>query len=108
MRTITLKLMQSYVVYNEFNRIQAGKTKHNNGDIDKVRRYLRKCKLIVVRRTMNNSKPCKHCVEMIKYYGIRRIYYSYEQGLKYESGNTLTTDHVSAKYIKRMKNNKRN
>ncbi len=107
MRTITLKLMQSYGVYNEFNRIQSGQRKkkhHNNGDnLEKVRRYLRKCKLIVVRKTMNNSKPCKHCVEMIKYYGIRRIYYSYEQGLKYESGNTITTDHVSAKYIKRMK-----
>ena len=27
-----------------------------------------------------NSKPCKHCIERIKQHGIRKVYYSDENG----------------------------
>lgn len=100
MSTITRRLGLFYSVYNEFYRAHTGRQKSRT-KLEQVRRYLRKTRLLVVRRTMNNSAPCRHCVELIKYYGIRRVYYSYEQGLKYEKGSILHTDHISAKYIKR-------
>lgn len=53
---------------------------------------------------MNNSKPCIHCVELIRYYGVGGVYYSYDKGLMYEKGNAITTEHVSAKYINKAKN----
>ena len=65
---------------------------------DKVKRYLSKCTLIVVRRTMNNSKPCNHCLQMIKESGIKRVYYSYDKGLKMEKVNQMETSHLSARY----------
>ena len=70
---------------------------------------MRKTKLIVIRRTYNTSKPCKHCVDLIKYYGIKKIYYSFNQGIVYERSTTIQTDHLSSKYVKeRWANNAKN
>ena len=59
---------------------------------------MRKCELIVVRRTMNNSKPCIKCLEMIKICGIKKVHYSYDQKLIFEKTEDIQTDHLSSRY----------
>ena len=91
-------------MYNELNKANGGNVKFrsmkNNSNLEKVRRYMRNVKILILRRTLNNSMPCKHCVDLIKYYGIKKIYYSYDQGLVYERSTTIQTDHLSSKYVK--------
>lgn len=48
-------------------------------------RVTRRLVLIVIRVNSNNklinSKPCSHCLEMMKYYGIKKVIYSDTNGL---------------------------
>ena len=64
----------------------------------KFRRFLSKCDIVVVKTHYSNSKPCSRCVDMLKKYGVRRVYYSYERELKMEKVNELKNDHLSSKY----------
>lgn len=66
----------------------------------KIKRYMRKCILIVVRHNMANSKPCLHCLRKIKSYGIKKVYYSFEGTLIRENAFKMTTNHVSSGYRK--------
>lgn len=52
---------------------------------------------MVVRTRMNNSAPCKHCLDLMKSLGIRRVYYSFEGKIVMEKVNEMQTDHISAK-----------
>ena len=79
----------------------------NNGNgnkgKNKIRRFLSKCTLIVVRgnkNTLSNSKPCKKCLALIKTYGIKKIYYSQERQLIFEKVRDMTHEDciVSKKY----------
>lgn len=90
---ITPSLRQFCGVYNEFYKGHG-----KNVNIHAIRRFFRKCKLIVVRRTMNNSKPCNNCVQKIKFYGIGKIYYSYDQKIVYENSTRLCNDYISPRY----------
>lgn len=47
---------------------------------------------------MNNSKPCKRCLALIKKYGIRKVYYSYDQELIYVKTRDITDPYLSSKY----------
>ena len=84
--------MLYYSVYNKFYK----NPKFSNPG--KIRRYFGKCELIVVRRTMNNSKPCQRCLNIIKSYGIKRVYYSYDGKLIKEKTNEMSTEHLSSRY----------
>ena len=42
-----------------------------------------------------DSKPCAQCTKMLKYYGLKKIYYSIPGGLIVENVNQLTSDHLS-------------
>jgi len=43
-----------------------------------------------------NSKPCKSCIEVMRMFGIKNIYYSTETGeLKKEKTNDIETEHMS-------------
>ena len=42
-----------------------------------------------------NSKPCSHCLSLLKQYGIRKIVYTTEDGLVKAKINSLTTEHKS-------------
>jgi deoxycytidylate deaminase len=43
-----------------------------------------------------NSKPCKSCIEVMRMFGIKNIYYSTEKGdLKKEKTTNIETDHLS-------------
>ena len=49
---------------------------------------------------MSNSKPCARCLDLIKNYGIRKVYYSDEKRLIMEKTNNMETNHLSSKYRK--------
>jgi len=66
----------------------------------KIRRYLKKCYLLVTRINMNNSKPCKRCLETIKLYGIKTVYYSDNKKLVKEKVNKMETTHLTSAYKK--------
>lgn len=43
-----------------------------------------------------NSKPCKSCIEVMRMFGIKNIYYSDENGeLKKEKTTNIDTNHLS-------------
>ena len=71
---------------------------NNQTKLKKIRRYFRNCKLVVVRTSMGNSKPCSKCLKMLKYYGIKKVYYSLEQEIVFEKTNEMETDHLSSRY----------
>lgn len=62
----------------------------------KARRKLKKCDLIVVRPNFKNSKPCKNCLKIIQEFGINKVYYSINQGLKVEKASEMHTNHLSS------------
>ncbi len=53
-----------------------------------------------LRIPMSNSRPCSRCLDLIKRYGIKRVYYSYEKELVCEKPVQMETTHVSSKYAK--------
>ena len=76
----------------------AAHEKNKKASRSKFRRFLSKCDVIVVKTHLSNSKPCNRCVEMLKKHGVRRVYYSYERGLKMEKVNQLENEHLSSKF----------
>lgn len=66
----------------------------------KVARTLRKCSIVIIKHTMNNSKPCLHCLEILKKCGIRKVYYSCNQKLIEEKTCEMQTEHLTIKYRK--------
>lgn len=64
-----------------------------------VTRSLNKITVIVIRyhnEKLVLSKPCKHCINLMKKIGIKKIYYSNEKGqVIYDKINSITTNHVS-------------
>lgn len=66
-------------------------------DHEKMKRFYKKCIIIVVRRTLNNSKPCKHCLEVLKEYGIKKVYYSMNKDIVAEKTNKMENNHVSSR-----------
>lgn len=65
-----------------------------------MRRFLKKCDLIVVKKNCGNSRPCVRCLDYLKKAGIRRIYYSYEQEFRMEKINEMQSSHISSRYRK--------
>ena len=63
-----------------------------------VKRILSKLDLIVVRWNGSKfclSKPCKHCIELLKAMGIKRVFYTNDDGyIVKEKISTITSDHV--------------
>jgi deoxycytidylate deaminase len=60
---------------------------------------MRNVSLLVIRSkgdTFNSSKPCKHCIDYIKRIGIKKIYYSNDEGqIVYEKIGDLHSEHES-------------
>ena len=63
-----------------------------------MRRFLKKCDILVVKKNCGNSRPCMKCLESMKKLGVRRVYYSYDREIKMEKVNEMKSDHLSAKY----------
>lgn len=66
--------------------------------MNKIRRFLSKCTLIVVRKSMNCSRPCSRCLKLIKSYGIKRVYYSDDQKLVFRKTEEITECIISKRY----------
>lgn len=46
---------------------------------------------------LRNSKPCVHCLEKLKKYNIRKVYYSTQEGgLHSDYLSNITKDHISS------------
>jgi len=45
---------------------------------------------------MLNSKPCSHCLETLKDYGIKTVYYSSDKTMVKEKVNQMETTHISS------------
>lgn len=60
---------------------------------------LSKLVIIVIRyhgQKLVLSKPCKHCINLLKKLGIKKIYYSNEKGqIVYDKLSSITTNHTS-------------
>jgi deoxycytidylate deaminase len=65
----------------------------------KLRRKLAKTDILVFRETVygiKNSKPCSECIKTMKNMGIRRVYYSTDDGiLVYEKVSDMFSTHRS-------------
>lgn len=75
-------------------------------NIKKLRRILRKIEILVVRiaathptQYLRMSKPCYHCIQQLRYLGIKKIYYSNEMGdIIYEKMNHIHNAHITPLY----------
>jgi hypothetical protein len=49
----------------------------------------------------SNSAPCSRCLAYLKKTGIRKIYYTYENGvIKMEKTNQMQSSHISSRFRK--------
>lgn len=67
-----------------------------------IKRKLNNIQLLVIRIGGNgknnfiNSKPCKHCINYMKTLGIRKVYYSDDNGdIIYEKISNMQSEHIS-------------
>jgi sulfur relay (sulfurtransferase) DsrF/TusC family protein len=72
----------------------------NQNIVKKYRALQKKMDMYVIRVNKKdelvNSKPCKSCIEVMRMFGIKNIYYSTEKGdLKKEKTTNIETDHLS-------------
>ena len=76
-----------------------GCSKHNHNNTRKLRKKLSKTDIIVFRDSpsgIRNSKPCCDCINTMKQMGIRRVYYSLDNGeLVYEKVSEINSTHRS-------------
>lgn len=60
---------------------------------------INRCILIVIRLGRNGevhpSKPCSSCVNMIKRYNIKRVFYSTYSGFEFEKGCDIQNSHIT-------------
>jgi hypothetical protein len=42
-----------------------------------------------------DAKPCMHCLQILKYYGINRIIYTTDDGYYIERTDEMTTNHIT-------------
>ena len=89
--------------------VNAGNVRRNVGDVKKAfyEAHLTGADIYIVRlRQVSNigmdesvrlgmSKPCKHCIRLLKDVGIKRVYYSDEGSFVCEKISEIQTTHVS-------------
>ena len=78
-----------------------------HAEMDVIHRALRmgflidRCTIVVIRfgrdGSLKNSRPCNHCLESIKFYRIKKIMYSTDEGtIKVEKPGDMEPLHVSS------------
>lgn len=76
----------------------------SNRVISNYRAFQKKLKIIVIRTdkfgNLRDSKPCNHCLENMKLFGIRTVYYSTNEGNveKYKTED-IESDHHSGRQV---------
>lgn len=70
---------------------------------------LAKCTLVIIRINRQgdivSSKPCADCVKHIKHYGIKKIFYSSDDGFKFVSSDNLENTHKTLYFRRAAKLN---
>lgn len=84
----------------EMNAIKNLQKEQKGKNFNKLRRFLHKCSILVIKNHLSNSKPCTRCLEKLKNYGFRKVYYSYDKKIIVEKTNQMENDHLSSKYRK--------
>jgi tRNA(Arg) A34 adenosine deaminase TadA len=56
----------------------------------------KKYDMYVARNTLENSRPCKDCLELMKWFGIYRVIYTCKNGYVSEKVNEMVTTHISS------------
>ena len=75
--------------------------KNSNSDDVKMRRFLKKCDILVLKKNLASSGPCKRCLSFLKKCGVRRVYYSVGQDrIRMEKVNEMVSNHISSRYRK--------
>lgn len=76
--------------------------KNRGLSIQKIKKKLSQYILVNIRisksRKLLNSRPCYHCLNVIKSSGIRIVYYSMDDNLVEERVNCMETSHISSFY----------
>ncbi len=96
--------------YN-FNKLSFSR----HAEIDACINYLNNTKsktlkgldIIVIRSnndSIKSSKPCKYCIDFMRKKGVRKVYYSNENGdIVSEYTDSISSEHLSAYYIYRRR-----
>lgn len=65
-------------------------------NINFIRKKTKKLIIYVIKSNYGNSKPCQHCINTLKYYGIKKLYYTDDKcTIIKDNINTISTDHIS-------------
>lgn len=96
-----------YGIHAEVNCLYTYLKNHRlfNKDINFIRKKTKKLIIYVTKSNYGNSKPCSHCIDTLKYYGIKKIYYTNDkcQIIK-DNINTITTNHISEGHLNNIYN----
>jgi deoxycytidylate deaminase len=65
------------------------------------KKYVKGMDIMIIRigalNVLRNSRPCNSCIDTMKRKGIRKVYYSTEEGLiRYEYIKEMQKDHISS------------
>ena len=85
--------------------------------ISNYRAFQKKLKIIVIRTdkegNLRDSKPCSHCLDNLKIFGIRSVYYSTNEGtMEKVKTEDINGDHISGRqnsyyrFLKKERGNK--
>lgn len=82
----------------------------NNTDylkyMDKLIKDMKKLTIIVIRLSngeLHESRPCNACLEMIRRYMIKHVYYSTKNNIIYERSSEMTFQHTALYYRRKYR-----
>jgi deoxycytidylate deaminase len=88
--------------HSEMNVISTYLSKNKPGN-------LTKCTLVIIRINRQGelclSKPCANCVKYLKYYGIKKIFYSSDTGFESTSSDKIENAHMTLYFRRAAKLN---
>lgn len=74
--------------------------------INKLIKDMKKLTIIVIRLSndeFHESRPCNACLEMIKRYMIKHVYYSTKNNIIYEKSSNMVFQHTTLYYRRKYK-----
>jgi len=96
-------------ISNDFNRHNMVLSKHAEENVlskffksnSKIKSRS-KLQIIVIRidanENLTNSKPCNHCIEIMRSYGVRKVTYSTKEGICVTESINIISGHISSGY----------
>lgn len=96
-------------ITNDFNRHNMVLSKHAEENVlskffksnNKIKSRS-KLQIVVIRidanENLTNSKPCNHCIEIMRSYGVRKVTYSTKEGTCITESINIISGHISSGY----------